>query len=457
MEYKGLWQAVLGELELTLSRANFSTWFKNTSIISSQNGHVIVAVPNIFTKEWLEKKYHEDIKTALERVINGVESIEYKVKAPSEMVDPLSGPLAAAAPAPAAEKPAAAATQAKTEAPSLGERYTFDNFVVGSSNELAFAAAQAVAKSPGVKYNPLFIYGGVGLGKTHLVQAIGNEITKQDPSKRIEYVSSESFTNLFISSVSSKKTAAFAQRFRNIDVLIIDDVQFFAGKEKTQEEFFHTFNALHQANKQIIISSDRPPREIATLEERLKSRFGWGMTADIQSPDLETRAAILQHKAEAQGVELSSDVINYLARNVQKNIRELEGALTQLIAYCELRGMEPSIDAASGLMSGMSSGKRVKPLSAKQILERCANYYDLTVSDLTGPRRDKNIVLPRQIAMYIMRQDLNLSFPRIAEAVGGRDHTTAMHSVGKVEKQVEVNDRLRSEVNAIRDLLAARA
>ena len=454
MEYKGLWQAVLGELEVTLSRANFSTWFKNTSIISSQNGHVIVAVPNIFTKEWLEKKYHEDIKSALDRVA-GVQSVEYKVKAPSEVVDPLSGPLAA--PAPAIEKPVAKPrADVSTTVASLNERYTFASFVVGSSNELAFAAAQAVAKSPGVKYNPLFIYGGVGLGKTHLVQAIGNEIVKQDPSKRVEYVSSEGFTNLFISSVSSKKTAAFAQRFRNIDVLIIDDVQFFAGKEKTQEEFFHTFNALHQANKQIIISSDRPPREIATLEERLKSRFGWGMTADIQSPDLETRAAILQHKAQSQKVELSSDVINYLARNVQKNIRELEGALTQLLAYCELRGIEPSIDAASGLMSGMGSSKRAKPLTTKQILERCANYYDLTVADLTGPRRDKNIVLPRQVAMYIMRQDLSLSFPRIAEAVGGRDHTTAMHSVGKVEKQVEVNDRLRSEVNTIRDLLAAR-
>ena len=455
MEYKGLWQAVLGELEVTLSRANFSTWFKNTSILSSEDGHVIVAVPNIFTKEWLEKKYNDDIKKAIGRISGGVETIEYRVKAASEAVDSLSAPAVSSRPAAKLEPREYSALQtAQPRVNTLNDRYSFENFVVGSSNELAFAACQAVAKNPGDKYNPLFIYGGVGLGKTHLMQAVGNEVMKQDPTKRVEYLTSESFTNEFVSSISRKKTSSFTDKYRNVDVLIVDDMQFLAGKEKTQEEFFHTFNALHQANKQIIISSDRPPKAIATLEERLRSRFEWGMTADIQQPDLETRAAILQHKAAAHGVTLGAEVVEYMARNIQKNIRELEGALTQLLAYCELRGMEPDLEAAQGLMGNIAASRpRAKSITAKRILDKVAAYYDLSVADLLGARRDKGIVVPRQIAMYIMRQDLGLSFPKIAETVGGRDHTTAMHSVNKINKQLEVNEKLRSEVSTLRDQL----
>ncbi len=297
MDKRGLWQAVLGELEVSISRANFATWFKNTAILSSEDGHVVVGVPNVFTKAWLEKKYHNDIKSALSKM-SSVESIKYTVKAGesnqlnavSAPSDPFNAPIAKDTHVAEPVK----ATQSRQAAPSspvggLNPRYTFDNFIVGSSNELAYAACQAVAKSPGRKYNPLFIYGGVGLGKTHLMQAVGNEIVRNDPSKKIEYTTSEEFTSLFISSVSSKRTAVFATRFRSVDVLIVDDVQFFVGKEKTLEEFFHTFNTLHQANKQIILSSDKPPRAIPALEERLKSRFGAGMTADVQAPDLETR------------------------------------------------------------------------------------------------------------------------------------------------------------------------
>ena len=450
---RGLWQAVLGELEVSVSRANFSTWFRHTSIVSNQDGHVIIGVPNIFTKNWLEKKYHGDIKAALQKVSTDVQTIEYKIG---------SAPAAPAPSRPSQREHKAAShvqTSLPTAAPAakphnLNEKYTFDTFVVGSSNELAYAACQAVAKSPGTKYNPLFIYGGVGLGKTHLMQAVGNEISRHDPSKRIEYVTSESFTNEFLQALQKKNTNAFAEKYRQVDVLIVDDVQFLATKERTVEEFFHTFNALHQANKQIILSSDKPPQSINGLEDRLRSRFASGMTADIQPPDLETRAAILQRKAAAHGLALELDVIDYLARHCQSNIRELEGTLTQLIAYCELRNLQPSVAAATALLGNATANRpRFRTVTPKVVIERTAAYFDLTTSDIIGPRRDKEIVGPRQITMYLMRHDLSLSFPKIGGAVGGRDHTTAMHSVSKIEQQIERDELLRSDVQAIRERL----
>jgi chromosomal replication initiator protein len=287
------------------------------------------------------------------------------------------------------------------------------------------------------------------------MQAIGNEVLRADPTKRVEYVTSEGFTNEFISSVSRKKNGNFADKYRNVDVLIIDDMQFLAGKEKTQEEFFHTFNDLHQANKQIIISSDKPPKAIGGLEERLRSRFEWGMTADIQKPDLETRSAILQSKASAQGVMLSTEVIDYLARHFQSNIRELEGALTQFMAFCELRGVEPSIAAATGLLGSIADNRPKRRIATpKVIIEKTAAYFDLQPTDITGSKRDKDIVVPRQIAMYLMRQELNLSFPKIASNVGGRDHTTAMHSVSKIEKLLEADENLRNEVKMIKERIS---
>lgn len=459
MDKRGLWQAVLGELELSISKANFGTWFKGTSILSNEDGHVVIAVPNPFTKEWLEKKFHADIKNVLGRMTQ-VRSIEYKISSQAAPVavaarrdpgNPFAESLAAAPPKPVA-KPAAPSPTSSS--PAINPKYTFANFVVGGSNELAYAACQAVAKNPGGKYNPLFIYGGVGLGKTHLMQAVGNAVLAHDPSKRIEYVSSEEFTSSFINSVSSKKTAAFAARFRNVDVLIIDDIQFLGGKEKTQEEFFHTFNALHQANKQIIISSDKPPKAIPTLEERLRSRFESGMVADVQAPDLETRAAILQNKAAEQGVNLQADVIEFIATNIRQNIRELEGALTTLLAQAEFRGAEPSLALATGVLSNITAAQpKRKIVTPKMVIDKTASYYDLKADDITGPKRDKEIVVPRQVAMYLMRHELNLSFPKIATSVGGRDHTTAMHSVSKIEKQLEADETLRSEVSAVRERL----
>jgi len=458
VDTKTLWQAVLGELEVTVSRANFATWFRHTSILSHEEGHVIIGVPNIMTKNWLEAKFHEDIKKTLGKMDTNVRTIEYKVGAAPTTAGGSGASVPVKRPESMPRKTSAHQTTlpiAQTFANNLNPRYTFENFVVGSSNELGYAAAQAVAKNPGTKYNPLYLYGGVGLGKTHLMQAVGNQIAHNDPTKRIEYISSESFTNEFIDAIQKKKNTAFTDKYRSVDVLIIDDMQFLAGKEKTQDEFFHTFNALHQANKQIIISSDKPPQLLTTLEERLRSRFAMGMTADIQAPDLETRQAILQSKANAQGVVLPLETIDYLARHAQHNIRELEGVLTQFLAFCELRAIEPTVAAATQLLAGQATGQpKLKPMTPKMVIERVASYFDLQTADIIGTKRDKEIVVPRQIAMYLMRHEMELSFPKIAQAVGGRDHTTAMHSVSKIDKAMDTDENLRADVTAIKERFA---
>ncbi|HSH55644.1 MAG TPA: chromosomal replication initiator protein DnaA, partial [Candidatus Limnocylindrales bacterium] len=335
----------------------------------------------------------------------------------------------------------------------LNDRYTFESFIVGSGNELAYAACQAIAANPGTKYNPLFLYGGVGIGKTHLMQAVGNHVLANKPGSRVVYVTSEQFVHEFVQALRFKKNNEFVDFYRGTDVLIVDDVQFFAGKEKIQEEFFHTFNALHQSNKQIILSSDKPPGEIPTLEERLKSRFVWGMSIDMQIPDFETRCAIIQTKAEGHAVVLPVDVVEYLANNVQTNIRELEGALNQLLAFCEMRGLEPNLAIVSGLLGNTKS--RPKHISAKQIIERTARHFQVSVEEILGSKRDKDIVVPRQVAMYILRSELHLSFPKIARELGRKDHTTAIHSVEKIEKEIHLDEDIRTAVNDIKELLYA--
>jgi chromosomal replication initiator protein len=454
-DVKGLWQSVLGELEVSVSRASFSTWFRQTAIVSNEDGRVVITVPNIFTKKWLEDKYHIHIKEALSKADRRIHTVEYKVggqpaKPAAQAAPTVSRPAPKRAEAPVQQ-------QAVLSAPAhsnLNPRYTFENFVVGSSNDFAHAACQAVAKSPGTKYNPLFIYGGVGLGKTHLMQAVGNEILRRDPGKRIEYVTSDSFTNEFISSISKKKTESFLEKYRGVDALIIDDMQFLAGKEKTQDEFFHTFNALHHANKQIIISSDKPPKQLAMLEDRLISRFEMGITVDIQPPDLETRSAIVQQKAQGQGVILPLEVVDYVARHAQSNIRELEGTLTKVLADFEHKGGEMTLARAQGVLAAdVAARPKFKPLTPKVVIERVAGFFDLQPADITGAKRDKEIVVPRQVCMYLMRHEIGLSYPKIAGAVGGRDHTTAMHSVTKIEKQLEGDDSLRGEVQALRERL----
>lgn len=467
MQQNSIWQAVLGEIELSVSRGNFMTWFKNTRLIHQDDETVVVGVPNVFIKQQLERKYCDLITETLQK--NGVEAkvLEFKIsslaaaRAPQEDDEPVL--LATLARTNTTTTPAQTAVTPKSERivsslthsyrQGLNERYTLDSFIVGSGNELAFAACQAISQTPGAKYNPLFLYGGVGIGKTHLMQAVGNAILAKNPDAKVLYISTEQFVQEFVDALRFRKTTDFASYYRTADVLIVDDVQFIAGKEKMQEEFFHTFNALHQANKQIILSSDKPPKEIPTLEERLRSRFAWGMSIDMQIPDFETRCAIVQLKANNQAVELPTDVVEYLATNIQTNIRELEGALNQLLAFCEMRGLDPDLSIATSLL-GVSK-TRPKHLSAKQIIERTARHYQIPMEDILGPKRDKDIVVPRQVAMYMLRSELHLSFPKIAHELGRKDHTTAIHSVEKIERESRLDIDLRAAISEIKERLYA--
>lgn len=445
VDSSGAWQAVLGELEVGLSRANFTTWFKNTCIIDVENGNVIVGVPNIFTKEWLENKYHKQISEALRKVIPDLKSVTYQVGGSPKLKE--------------IEKIQEVISESEETLPEevgkFNPKYVFDSFVVGDSCKLAFAAAQSVAKSPGQTYNPLFIYGGVGLGKTHLMQAIGHEIQKRNPKKKVEYISSEKFTSDFISSLN-KRGSDFKNKYRSADALLIDDMQFLAGREQTQIEFFHTFNALHQAGKQIVIASDRPPKAIPTLEERLRSRFEWGLLVDVQPPDLETRIAILERKAQGRGFNIPLEAFDYIAKQIQHNIRELEGALNRVFAYCELNNTKPDLDTIKNVLGGLLAGSKKRGVAPKHILEKTADFYDIGLEELTGLKRDKEIVVPRQVAMYLMREELHFSYPKIAREIGKKDHTTIMHGVEKIEKEIDKNEQLRQEINLIKERLYVR-
>lgn len=448
-----LWQSVLGEVELTVSHGNFTTWFKNTELLSIDNNILVVGVPNVFAIRQFEVKFDAQIREILKK--NGIEDpqISYTVKTVKSHV--ISRETTGEQTVSLSQRADELITprQSITPANSLNPRYTFDNFIVGSSNDLAFTAAQSVSVSPGTKYNPLFLYGGVGLGKTHLLQAIGNSILARDPKAHVLYVSSETFVKEFLDSIRFKKKG-FSDKYRNIDVLIVDDMQFIAGKEKTQEEFFHTFNALHQANKQIIIGSDKPPRSIPTLTERLRSRLEWGMAIDIQMPDFETRCAIIQIKASQSGVTLDHETVEYLAQNIKTNIRELEGALNQLLAYAEMRGTTPDVTIAEGLI-GSARHSRPQHVTAKQIIDKTAKHFSIESKEICGDKRDRHIVVPRQVAMYLLRSELHMSFPKIALELGRKDHTTAIHSVEKIEKAIKLDFLIREQIAEIREKLYA--
>jgi len=446
-----LWQTVLGEIELTVSRASFVTWFKNTELLENEDGNIVIAVPNIFAKQQLEVKFSKQISETLTKNGVDVRQITYAIQSANKKKVADIVKKTNVAQQIAMQQPRATVPRSGASGNGLNPKYTFETFIVGSSNELAYTACMAVANTPGTKYNPLFLYGGVGLGKTHLIQAVGNGIQAKDPDATILYISSETFVNEFLDSIRFKKKG-FADRYRNVDVLIIDDMQFIAGKEKTQEEFFHTFNALHQANKQIIISSDKPPKSIPTLEERLRSRFEWGMTIDIQMPDFETRCAILQTKASQTNIDLDRETVEYIASHVQTNIRELEGALNQLLAFCEMRGVKPDVQTASGLLGNVRA-TRPHHITAKQVIDKTAKHFQIESSDIVSPKRDKHIVVPRQIAMYLLRSELHLSFPKIAVELGRKDHTTAIHSVEKIEKAVKLDYIIRQQVTEIREKL----
>lgn len=457
MNLNELWKAALGEIELQVSRANFKTWLQNTSITNKKDGVVTVAVPNSFTKEWLENKYHKFILRSLRNLESEIKEVNYQIKQ-NVIKEDFKDKNVIREENGAIRKQLDFQELNVNALTNLNPRYTFDNFIVGPSNELAQAAALAVTKNLGKKYNPLFIYGGVGLGKTHLIQALGNQVKKESQSKKVKYVASERFTSEVVAALRSGSLRPndiddFKKRWREIDLLIIDDIQFLAGKEKTQEEFFHTFNALYDAGKQIVLSSDRPPKSIQTLEERLRSRFEGGMTADISYPDLETRIAILKSKAGEKGVVLSDEIFEYVAQNIKKNIRELEGALNRLIAanhQLNQKGLNLN-DTKKILNSILNTPK--KSTNLKNIIKAVAEFYDVSEKELLERSRKKEIVKPRQVIMYLLREELKSSFPFIGLKIGGRDHTTAIHACEKIKKEIELDSNLNDEINLIKEKL----
>jgi len=444
MTNEELWKTVLKEMEARVSRTHFVTWVKASRLIDRTPESVSVGLPNTFSKQWFEEKYHKDILGIVRNVDPGVKKVEFAVSHATEAV------------AMQATFPKKAANLIQLDfkvdpVTGLNPRYTLESFIVGSSNELAHAAAAAVVDQVGTKYNPLFIYGGVGLGKTHLIQAIGNEVRNKQKALRPQYVTSEKFTSDVIWATRNQRMQDLHKKYRDIDLLIIDDIQFIGGKEKTQEYFFHAFNSLYENNKQIIISSDRPPQAIATLEERLRSRFEGGLIADISLPDYETRVAIIRSKLAEKNQRLGDDVMDVVAKKIKKNVRELEGVLTKLTFYQESHGEEVTVKVADGIIE-KTLRSLSKPVSESQIMQAIGEYYNVQPSDLTGRSRRREVVEPRQIAMYLLRDILNLSYPYIGIKLG-RDHTTAIHAFEKITQEVNKNSGLNQKIFQIKELL----
>ena len=435
------WQAALGQLQMEMPKASFDTWVKGTEFLSYEDGLFVIGVPNTYARDWLEGRLTSTATRMLTGIMNRTVSVRFVVwqngngsVEVEEQIEEKTSPLFQS-------------FQSK-----MNSRYTFENFVVGASNRLAHAASVAVAERPAQAYNPLFLYGGVGLGKTHLLYAIGNACEKR--GLQVLYVSSEEFTNDLINAIRTHTTQAFREKYRRIDVLLIDDIQFIAGKESTQEEFFHTFNTLHGQDKQIVISSDRPPKALVTLEERLRSRFEWGLTADLQPPDFETRVAILRSKAERAGYRLPEDLLETIARRVQSNIRELEGALTRIVAFSDLSGLPLTPQLVdSALADLLPRRNEVRP---EDVVRAVADVFGVTVDEIMGRDRSREVALPRQVAMYLLRSE-NISLPQIGEALGGRDHTTVMYACEKVADLLERNDRLRRQVIEVREQVFGRS
>jgi chromosomal replication initiator protein len=439
-----VWQAALGELQLQMTRETFTTWLKPTRVISYEDGTLIIGVENGYIKDWLSNR----LLGAIQRTVTNIVGRTVEVKF---VVWPKHSPGLEQAQLLNGFEPQPQTSQASVIVDGslqLNVRYTFDSFVVGASNRLAHAASLAVSEQPATAYNPLFLYGGVGLGKTHLLHAIGHECLAR--GRQILYVSSEKFTNDLINAIRTKKTDSFRDKYRNPDVLLIDDIQFIAGKESTQEEFFHTFNTLHGADKQLVISSDRPPRALVTLEERLRSRFEWGLIADIQPPDLETRIAILSSKAKLQPIDVPHDILFFIARQIQNNIRELEGALNRVLAYVRLTGHPITVETAELALVDMLA--RPVSLTPDEIVAEVAHYFNLTAEQLRSRGRSKEIARSRQIAMYLAREETQASLPQIGESLA-RDHTTVLYGYDKISRQIEEDDALRREILAIRERL----
>jgi chromosomal replication initiator protein len=457
MDSKQVWRAALGELQVSLSPANYETWLRDTTLVDVDDTRFRISVPNGFAKDWLENRYRSLISQTLARIVGYSVQVEFVVKPAAEFAAGAQGKShGGSGPAPTAVRVEPTRVGAPDGSSSnLNPRYTFANFIVGSANRLAHAASLSVAERPGHAYNPLFLYGGVGLGKTHLMHAVGNAVIARFPRKRVVYATSEKFTNEFITSIQQGKIDEFRARYRRIDLLLIDDIQFIADKERTQEEFFHTFNTIHEDGKQIVLSSDRPPKAILTLEERLRSRFEWGLIADLTAPDLETRIAILRAKAEEQAVPVSSDVLEFIARKVVSNIRELEGALNRIVAYASMGAVPITIELAQAVLSNVLYNPKKRQVTPERITRAVSDYYGVQIEALKGQKRDRAIVVPRQIAMFLMREETDVSLLRIGSELGGRDHSTVLHACDKINREIGVNDELRRELAAVRELIYA--
>ena len=454
MDAKQVWRAALGELQVSLSPANYETWLKDTALVDVDGDRFRVAAPNGFAKDWLENRYRSLIAQTLARVVGYSVNVEFEVREiePEDEVEP-ERQEEAARPSSPRVRVEPGRVGGEGGGVNLNSRYTFRTFIVGSSNRLAHAASLSVAERPGEAYNPLFLYGGVGLGKTHLMHAIGNAVVQRFQRKRVAYATSEKFTNDFITSIQQGRIDDFRARYRRIDLLLIDDIQFIADKERTQEEFFHTFNTIHEDGKQIVLSSDRPPKQITTLEERLRSRFEWGLIADLTAPDLETRIAILRTKAEEQSVLVAPEALETIARKVASNIRELEGALNRIVAYASMQGMPITVDLAQAVLSNVLYSPRKRAITPERIAIAVSQYYDVDLEALRGQKRDRSIVVPRQIAMYLMREETDVSLLRIGEELGGRDHSTVLHACKKIDQEAARNEELRRELAAVREAI----
>ena len=448
-----VWRAALGELQLQLPRNTFDTWLKPTEGISYRDSQFVVEVPTTFAVAWLERRMYQSIQKTVEKVTGGPADIQFQVKAGNAGV---SNPPARAAtlppqPEPPGEGESTTAPARLSPHSTFNPRYGFNSFVVGPSNRLSFSAAQAVVEAPGKMYNPLFIYSGVGLGKTHLLHAIGQ--ASADLGLDALYVSSEQFTNEFISAIRNRTTEEFRSRYRSVQVLLIDDIQFMSGKEQTQEGFFHTFNDLHNSGQQIVITSDRPPKTLALLEDRLRSRFEWGLIADIQPPDLETRMAILQSKAEAHQLSISEGIIEFIAKRVQKNVRELEGSLNRVVAYSDLMNVPVTLDLASRVLQDLATDAARHSIDPGRIIDEASHYYKVSTPELLGRSRTKNIALARQVAMYLLTYELEMSPTQIGRLLGGRDHSTVIHGAGKINGGINEDHQLRQDVLTIKEAL----
>ncbi|MFH1472854.1 MAG: chromosomal replication initiator protein DnaA [bacterium] len=446
MDYKQLWQSVLVDIELSVSKANFTTWFKDTRIVKGEDGVVVISVPNAFVKEWLLTKYHSVILKGLRGLENSIHTVEYVVNKEEfkRKDDSLNRDLFGTK-----ELPLTEVEVNKND--NLNPRYTFNTFVVGPFNELAHAAAQAIIKKPGIMYNPLFIYGSTGHGKTHLIQAIGNHMKTNNSSKKVYYMTSEQFGQDCMNALQNQKMNVFKEKYRKYDVLIVDDIQFFSEKQKFQEELFHLFNTLYDNNKQIIFSSDRHPHFITGLEDRLKSRLSAGMTVDIPAPDKESRMAIISSKAKQQGLILSDEIVDYLAHTVNGNIRELEGAINSLICHSQLKGKEITTNDVRNYVK--NNVKPKKTVAVKDVVRIISDFYNVKEESIYEKTRHKEVIIPRQVIMYILREDLNISYPSIGQKLGGRDHTTVIHSCEKIKTNLKDDSVLVDQINQIRNLL----